>query len=170
MINKENEYRQYILEHQKNVKKAFNEYGILLCKELEVNVGAISLQVQSHDQSKFSKEEFEIYRRKFFKKDNEPEISDHEFNLGWLMHIHNNPHHPQFWVLHDEGKNYVYDMPNNYIIEMLLDWIAMGYKFNSKCYDYYNDKGKNKDFSKSTRLKVEMLLEKIKEIDQQNNN
>ena len=69
------------------------------------------------------------------------------------------------WVLYDEGQKFVYDMPDNYIVEMILDWIAMGYKFNSKCYDYYNDKGKNKDFSEKTRLKVELLLEKIKEQD-----
>ena len=165
MRNKDTEYRQYILEHQKNVKKAFNEYGKLLCKELGVNLGVISLQIQSHDNSKFMNPEFDLYRRKFFKEDNEQEISDYEFNLGWLMHIHNNPHHPQFWVLYDEGQKFIYDMPDNYIVEMILDWIAIGYKFNSKCYDYYNDKGKNTDFSDKTRLKVELLLEKIKEQD-----
>ena len=165
MKNKDAEYRQYIIEHQKNVKKAFNEYGILLCNELKVSIGQISLQIQSHDESKFSEEEFNIYRRKFFKKDDEEEISDYEFNLGWLHHIHNNPHHPQFWVLYDEGQKFIYDMPDNYIIEMILDWIAMGYKFNSKCYDYYNNKGKDKDFSENTRLKVELLLQKIKDKD-----
>ena len=69
------------------------------------------------------------------------------------------------WVLYDEGQKFVYDMPDNYIVEMILDWVATGYKFNSKCYDYYNDEGKNKDFSEKTRLKVELLLEKIKEQD-----
>lgn len=169
-MNKDTEYRKYILEHQKNIKKAFNEYGILLCKELNINIGVISLQIQSHDKSKMLNPEFDLYRRKFFKKDDESEISDHDFNLGWLMHIHNNPHHPEFWVLHDGEKKYVYDMPDNYIIEMVLDWIAMGYKFNSKCYDYYKSNGKNKEFSKKTRLKVELLLRKIKEKDQQSNN
>ena len=74
MRNKDTEYRQYILEHQKNVKKAFNEYGKLLCKELGVNLGVISLQIQSHDNSKFMNPEFDLYRRKFFKEDNEQEI------------------------------------------------------------------------------------------------
>ena len=56
-------------------------------------------------------------------------------------------------------------MPDKYIVEMLLDWIAMGYKFNDTAYNYYESKGKNKLFADKTRTKVEYLLSKIKEFD-----
>ena len=48
---------------------------------------------------------------------------------------------------------------------MLFDWIAMSYKFNNKVYNWYNNEGKNKLFTDSTRFKVEYLLDKIKEFD-----
>ena len=62
----------------------------------------------------------------------------------------------------------VYEMPDKYIVEMLLDWIAMGYKFNDTAYNYYESKGKNKLFANKTRTKVEYLLSKIKEFDNNN--
>ena len=41
----------------------------------------------------------------------------------------------------------------------------MSYKFNNKVYNWYNNEGKNKLFTDSTRFKVEYLLDKIKEFD-----
>ena len=59
-------------------------------------------------------------------------------------------------------------MPDNYIAEMIFDWIAMSYKFNNKVYDWYEKEGKDKLFTSSTRRKVEYLLNKIKEQDNTN--
>ena len=59
-------------------------------------------------------------------------------------------------------------MDDKYIAEMLLDWIAMGYKFNNTAYNYYESKGKNKLFADKTRTKVEYLLSKIREVDSNN--
>lgn len=166
-MTKQQEYANYILEHVNNVMKAFHTYGELLCNELNVDYQEIENQIEYHDDSKCDKEEFDIYRAKFHPEPGEEPISDFEFNKAWLHHIHNNPHHPQYWVYYDEDTNNVtvYDMDDKYIIEMLLDWIAMGYKFNDTCYNYYESKGKNKLFADKTRTKVEYLLSKIKEFD-----
>ena len=169
-MDKVKEYRDYILEHCNNVKKAFQVYGELLCNELGLNLQDMQNQINEHDESEWSTEEFELYRMKFFPNPGE-EISDFNFNVAWLHHIHYNPHHPQHWIYYNEDNNSVsvYPMPNNYILEMICDWIAMGYKFNEKAYDYYNNKGKNKLFNNNTRRKLEYLLNKIKEFDKENN-
>lgn len=166
LISKTSEYRNYIFEHIENVKKAFYKYGELLCNELNLDFIEMENQIAEHDDSKWSDEEFDLYRKKFFPVDGET-ISDYEYNVAWLHHIHNNPHHPEYWVFYDIDNNKVsvYDMPDNYIFEMLLDWIAMGMKFNDPCYEYYRRKGKEKLFKQSTRSKVEYLLNKIKEFD-----
>lgn len=169
-LTKSQEYAQYIFEHIENVKKAFYNYGELLCNELGLDYLDIENQIEDHDDSKWETEEFDIYRAKFHPEPGEEPISDFEFNKAWLHHIHNNPHHPQYWIYYDEDTNdvTVYEMPDKYIVEMLLDWIAMGYKFNNTAYNYYESKGKNKLFADKTRIKVEYLLSKIKEFDNNN--
>ena len=158
------DYKEYITDHILNVKKAFKIYGFMLCDELEVDFYEMQNQIDNHDESKWSDEEFDLYMRKFFPESKESEISDQEFNIAWLHHIHYNPHHPEHWIYYDEESNKitVYNIPNKYIAEMLLDWIAMGYKFNDTAYNYYESKGKNKLFADKTRTKVEYLLSKIK--------
>ena len=167
-MNKTQEYIDYINNHINYVKEAFHKYGELLCKELNLNYLEIEEQINYHDESKWDKEEFDLYKQKFYPEPNEKEISDYEFNKAWLHHIHNNPHHPQHWIYYnDEDNNLtVYDIPDNYILEMILDWIAMGKTHNDTCYNYYFNKGgKDKLFKNSTRTKVEYLLNKIKEFD-----
>ena len=170
-MSKAEEYRQYIIEHINNVKKAFNEYGELLCKELELDLQEIMNQIEEHDESKWSAEEFDLYRRKFFPEPDEDEISDYDFNIAWLHHIHYNPHHPEHWIYYDEDTNKIsiYNMPDKYIVEMLCDWIGMGYKLNNKVYEWYHKEGYSKLFSDPTRFKVEYLLNKIEEFDKNNN-
>ena len=65
-MNKTQEYKDYILEHINNVKKAFKNYGELLCNELELNLQDMMNQIEEHDESKWSAEEFDLYRRKYF--------------------------------------------------------------------------------------------------------
>ena len=66
-MDKVKEYRDYILEHCNNVKKAFQVYGELLCNELGLNLQDMQNQINEHDESKWSTEEFELYRMKFFR-------------------------------------------------------------------------------------------------------
>ena len=147
------QYLEYIKEHKKNVTKAFEVYGELIIDLLyddNVNKQLTWKKLyekirDTHDDSKYETEEFEIYRRKFFPRNGEEPISDYEFNKAWLHHIHNNPHHPEYWVYVDYDAlnsdkpalvNY-YQMDEDSIIEMLCDWIGIGYKFNNTAYDYY---------------------------------
>ena len=188
-----NEYTKYIDEHIANIKKAFNEYAPVLCSLLvmydngytskddlhndpsvydEINQLYIQLskQIQSHDLSKYSAEEFGLYRRKFYKADGEEELSDYEFNKAWLHHIHNNLHHPEYYIYTDYDNHcetMVYEMPNRYIAEMILDWIAMGYKFNDKVYNYWKKERTNKAFIMHDNVvkKVDYIMERLEYTD-----
>lgn len=101
-----------------------------------------------HDLSKFSPAEWFPYVDKFYGGDPEkryggnryPERNygdmrnylgdkytqpwvDARFDAAWNHHQKANPHHWQYWVLHeDSGATKVLDMPMRYIVEMLADW------------------------------------------------
>ena len=183
VIPENKQYLDYIKEHKENVIKAFERYGplmvdllyddnedkLLLLKKLHEKIE------NTHDNSKYEIEEFEPYRRKYFPHNGEEPISDYEFNKAWLHHIHNNPHHPEYWIYQDyeelnsNGKSQIfyYQMDNDAIIEMLCDWIAMSYKFNNKVYDWYRESNTGKILNKDTRFIVEEILKAIKRYDEE---
>jgi argonaute-like protein implicated in RNA metabolism and viral defense len=83
-------------------------------------------QVEHHDISKFSAEEFTQYRDKFFPVQGIP-IDDkpHAFKLAWVHHYNSNTHH---W----ESASTEID-----VLHMIIDWTAMGYKFGDTAQSYY---------------------------------
>lgn len=152
---KESEYRNYIYEHQLNVKAA---WSIMLskCSEFFIEypelVAEVSELVEKHDNSKFSELEFDGYRKYFYptQYENKEDAKD-EFDKAWIHHYTVNKHHWDHW------KNEPKKMPDKYIIEMILDWIAMGMKFNNSAIDYYE---KNKD-NIIISSRAEVLLYKL---------
>lgn len=76
--------------------------------------------ITMHDRSKYSDEEYIPYIEYFY--GTKSKKIDTEFNYAWLHHIHNNPHHWQYWVLkHDDKPEEALEMPYEYIIEMFCD-------------------------------------------------
>ena len=61
----------------------------------------------------------------------------------------------------------VYEMPNRYIAEMILDWIAMSYKFNDKVYNYWKKEGGHKALIMHDNVvkKVDFIMEKLEHMD-----
>lgn len=163
------EYYLYIAEHIANIKSSYLKYQDLFFSILDMDISKEEMLsiIKNHDMSKYSKEEFEIYQKYFMPVDKEDKISELEFNEAWLHHIHNNPHHPEHWVLHDyEVKSIqIIPMPDKYIVEMICDWIAMGIKFGDTAYDWYNKSKKSIPLNNDTRCKVEKILNAIKEYD-----
>ena len=95
-----------------------------------------------------------------------------EFDKAWLHHIHNNPHHWQYWVLlKDDGDIGVLDMPTNYIIEMICDWWSFSWN-DGDLFEIFNWYGTNKDIIKLsawTKITVENILNIMKTILEVNN-
>lgn len=144
--DKQLEYCNYIIEHKNNVKRAWEEFKIKAKHESIIHddyqYWTMNELVDNHDSSKFSSEEFESYRKQFYPiNQKEKDDNELEFEKAWKHHYNNNPHHWQYYF--SEDKNQEYSYCHFYIIEMMLDWQAMGYKFGGDAYTYYQS-NKNK--------------------------
>lgn len=159
------EYNDYIKEHKQNVKKAF--------QWLKVNLPEIfgseyikseceSLCGYNHDLSKYSEEEYDAYDKYFYSEEiDENQIKN--FNLAWLHHIHNNPHHWQYWILVNDDPDLgeiLLDMPEQYIIEMICDWWSFSWKKGdlNEIFNWYEERKEHIKLSLITRAKVENIL------------
>ena len=109
----------------------------------EINKQQMEKQIKSnlkiHDQSKFSGEEFKIYREAYFISD-EDTFDESELPLkkqkAFEMHHFNNPHHIEYWS--KINKN----MTNVYYIEMICDTIGAAKATFGSQYDYFIRIGK----------------------------
>lgn len=89
-----------------------------------------------------------------------------QFNKAWLKHIHNSPHHWQYWQLkEDSGLIQNIEMPEKYWKEMICDWygasIATGN--GGRVIEWYNSNKEKIQLHPSTRRKVEGHLNLNKE-------
>lgn len=88
-------------------------------------------EIGPHDSSKWGEAEFWPYALKFCWPGNvgqSPLIAariDADFDRAWLHHLHNNPHHWQYWLLqYDSGPHKALPMPPLYAREMVADWLG----------------------------------------------
>ena len=136
------EYKNYIHDHKINVIRAFYEF--LNCKELEdfvLNLDTDALfalwdRVLDHDESKYDKIEFEAYRKEYYPIDaQERRLNKLAFDKAWEHHWKTNDHH---WQHRQDWPDEELDINTKLAcIENVLDWLAMGYQFNDRPYQYY---------------------------------
>lgn len=96
-----------------------------------LELGVTEHQLQQHDLSKFSREEFGPYARHFHGGG-----APREFSGAWLHHIHHNPHHPEYWRFPGDfdikGGDVVrgcLPMPRCYLKEAIADWLGASYTY-----------------------------------------
>ena len=140
-------YLNYLEEHLENVRRAFNELSVA-CEGMwwvgdDCAWHTLRQQVEDHDLSKFSIEEFVQYRANFFP------ISDFDkkysgFDKAWENHKLENHHH------HETASTFLD------IVHMVIDWTAMGYKFGDTAQQYYEA---NKDKIKLSEDRVRFMYE-----------
>lgn len=177
----------YIVEHQRNVLIAYIKLFTPSIVDTLKNRGIVndhileelSHEIIEHDGSKFSPEEFEFYRRRFFPTPDEQDNTDMEksakdaFEIAWRHHYLNNPHHPEYWrwVLPGSTKqspNYSNTrLPQGTpmdivsILHMICDWEAMGIKFGTGTMEWYNgddSKDEREAMHPETQKKLEEIL------------
>lgn len=195
-----NKYLEYINEHRNNVAIAYrnlftNPARMLIdsgIKEVTENIEKIldrlNDDIELHDMSKYSDDEFYAYRQKFNMTESEKyeydtndwyqKMIDENFENAWKHHYCNNYHHPKFWkaveiIRMDEYGVPVEYIPNSYlkedaqdmtviaILHMICDWEAMSIKFGGKTTEWYINKAEQerKDMSENTRKLVKQILE-----------
>lgn len=161
------EYDLYLEQHRGNVAKGFYWIRENL-PELLIDIPDVYYEHQicyMHDYSKNYPDEYTAYDTYFYGGNRSYQVVQ-DFNKAWLLHIHRNPHHWQYWILHndDPGEGMVVlDMPYNYILEMICDW--WGFSWNKgDLYEIYNWYDQHEDYMKlsdKTRKTVVDILGKI---------
>lgn len=159
-------YDEYIEEHKSNVTKAFNWikenipdiFDPEVLKDTEYNC------IYGHDSSKQERDEYEAYDAYFYGNRSYEVMQN--FNRAWLLHIHRNPHHWQYWILRNddpEQGEILIDMPDCYIIEMICDWWSFSWKKGDlrEIFNWYEERKKYIKLSHYSRGKVEDILKAI---------
>lgn len=118
-------------------------------------------QSAMHDMSKLGWLEFEAYTTHFY-TDDKSEAAKYRFDVAWLHHIHNNPHHWQYWILRTDSEGIkVLRMPEKYVKEMVADWrgvaAALG-KGRAHAVTWYLTNKDSMALHPQTRSRVETLL------------
>ena len=137
-LRKEEEYKKYINTHKENIlkmHKLLQKYcSTYLTITMYDNNKDMLERLNKHDDSKFSKEEFDAYRIKFYptkEEENKIKTSAEYANMvktnyenALQHHYKYNTHHPQHYV---DSDGSIRDMPVEDVYEMILDWMANMY-------------------------------------------
>ena len=163
------EYDLYLKEHRGNVEKAYRWLQENLPDLIPTsNLCDIEHQMCfDHDASKNKPDEYRAYDAYFYGNNRSYQVVQ-DFNYAWLLHIHRNPHHWQYWVLicddPDKGES-ILDMPYVYILEMICDWLSFSLSKGdlTEIFKWYDDHKDYMKLSEKTRKTVEDILDRIRE-------
>ena len=171
LVEKRNEYMDYIKEHLQLVQESFlelknmnnSEINKLFSNNIDL-INELRERIINHDLSKYSDEEFEGYRKYYYPvNEEEKESSKAEFDKAWEHHWKNNDHHWQ--------NRQTSDILNRgACLEMICDWMAMSKKFNNNIWDWYEDNKSEIILNESEREYTERLINAIKEVKSNENN
>ena len=159
IIEKVKEYEEYIKEHIQNVRNSYNDRKSKIQLVLGLSEGdmqELENRIKNHDNSKWSNDEFDAYRRHFHSvSDKEKKDSEEDFKKAWKHHYMVNDHHPEYW------KNT--NIPNIAIAELICDWEAMGRKFGGNPLEYF-EKNKTKLKAKMNEYSYNTIYKALKNI------
>lgn len=167
-VNRVTEYMDYLEDHRRNVQEAYDSYMIPLASrirdpELVWDIRTACSKIPLHDLSKYSTQEFEGYRMRYYPQEGDPpvEVVNAMYEEAREHHRRENPHHYQHWVDEDGPQ----DMSGEAIIEMICDWIAMSVFDGNDVSEWWADEKKKvkKDnlMTDWTMDRVDMILKLI---------
>lgn len=161
-------YDQYLAEHIGNVNKGLHwMLDNLGLSQEEKNAIETAMVSFNHDESKYSSEEYNAYDQYFYGGNRSYKVVQ-DFNYAWLHHIHQNPHHWQYWVLLEDDpeaglpyKALSISLP--YIFEMIADWWSFSWKSGNlfEIFNWYAEHRDKQYINESSRMIIERILEKI---------
>lgn len=159
------EYYSYLETHKSNVQRGYNWLRTNLPKIFIKYPIDDASNILMHDLSKSEADEYKAYDSYFY-GDKTPAVEE-AFRRAWLLHIHRNPHHWQYWVLinDDPGEGEIcLEMPHNYIFEMICDWWAFSWsKGNlSEIFSWYDEHSAYIKLAPKTREIVDDILWEIR--------
>ena len=175
-------YDEYLNEHISAVQKGWNWMIDNLIDRIHpwireqypnsefdpIDILEISEQMQEHDASKTRPEEYYAYDAYFYGGNKSHAVVEN-FRKAFLLHIHENPHHWQYWVLTHDNKGEpetAIEMPLNYIFEMICDWWSFGWRAGdlTTIFKWWDE---HKDYirmHKKSRKVLEYILKEMKDV------
>ena len=164
-MSKQSQYNDYLNTHIENVNRAFEWLNDNLSHIFEGhNLKQIEQCIGAHDDSKWGDEEYEPYMDYFYGK-RTTEVKN-AFDMAWLHHQHENPHHWQNWLLQqDEGPSIALEMDFAYVVEMICDWWSFSWTKGDlyELFSWYEVNKPKMLLHKTTLVLVEDILSQIKE-------
>lgn len=155
------QYAKSLREHISNVQKGYQYLKANLpelIEKSEIPEDELDKQLEMHDKSKWSDDEFPQYAEHYFGKYKDSELPDQEYDNAWVHHYKNNPHHPEYWEKED--------MPMSCIIELICDWWSFSWKNGNldEIFEYWenNKEEKKNEMSEKTFNEIEKCLELLK--------
>ena len=158
-------YDDYLKDHRYYVNLAWSYLKTnVSIQEFEQYFKETEKLIKAHDASKNSDEEYPQYDNHFYGVNISGLENEDTYNAAWLHHLHNNPHHWQYWILrNDDGTTQTLKMPEPYVLEMICDWWSFSFKMGKplEIIEFYeNNKDKIK-LHEETRNIIERILKKI---------
>jgi len=167
-MNKNQEYSNYLKNHLDNINFGFewlhkNLPNIFIHEDCNYET-MIQMNIRTHDDSKSSCNEWIPYREYFYGNKEDEDIQN-AFNYAWLHHIHNNPHHWQYWLLYEDDtkKPTPLEIPYEYLIEMILDWWSFSWKQGNlyEIQDWYNNHKSMIIMNENSKNLIEEIIKSI---------
>lgn len=169
-------YDNYIYEHCENVLRGLQWMRDHIPEVGDTDIWAKAMDAANlHDDSKWDVREYDAYDRYFYGSRSSEVVR--KFDYAWLHHIHNNPHHWQYWVLFQDdpkGKEFVnpetgdriktpfkaLEMPKYEILHMIADWWSFSWKSGryEEIFEWYDQHRKKMILNPMTRHLVEDIL------------
>ena len=165
-----------VQRHRNYIKDAFNKYGKTFCDLIGADVDDVEQRVVTHDISKYH-EEVEVkglmaYYYRYPNDGLEPDSPRRKylFEKAMLNHYHVNSCHPEYWIQYKNdpasgNKLFALDMDNEAIVEMVLDWIAIGMEPDFvRADEYWRHNRTKRLMTDNTIKKVDILIDKYEEL------
>lgn len=156
------DYDEYLENHRYNVQRGYiwlrtnlpNLFDEKPISSFETCIG--------HDESKYLSDEYDAYDDFFYGGNCSKDVIE-SFQRAWLLHIHRNPHHWQYWILFNDDQNegeVLLEMPYNYIVEMICDWWSFSWQKGdlSEIFNWYDEHSAYIKLAPKTREIVEDIL------------
>lgn len=164
------EYDKYLMEHRAGVNDAWKWMLDNIREDLDdAAIFIVPFSITCHDASKFSLSEYNAYDAYFYGKNKTEEIKK-KFNIAWLHHIHENPHHWQHWILMEDDPETdepfkCLEMPLYDVYEMICDWWSFSFRKGDlrEIFDWYEEHKSTMKLHSNTRKEVERILGLIRE-------
>ena len=161
------EMRKHFLNYLRNHQRRVIQNANLLYRLGYITIGLRSKIAAEHDVSKTQEPEYFPYvKRKCLEKmdgANYREMGD-DVKDAIVHHVTTNDHHPEYWsddyAGFDSNKPcHITDMPEECVVEMVCDWVAMGQELGNTARQWYDSvKDRRWIFDDVTTERIEYWL------------